>query len=103
VLGKFKTFNASNTELNRLQDNVADGFNSVLTSVILDYNIVSKVALNVGDNIVDHKLGRAPIGWIVVRKRGAGNFYDKQDSNPTPTRNIVINSDSAVTVDIYFF
>ena len=103
MLGKFKTFNASNTELNRLQDNVADGFNSVLTSVILDYNIVSKVALKVGDNIVDHKLGRAPVGWIVVRKRGAGNFYDKQDSNPTPTRNIVINSDSAVTVDIYFF
>lgn len=103
MLPKFKTFNASNVELNRLQDNVADGFNSVLTSLILDYNIVSNQALKVGDNIVDHKLGRAPVGWFIIRKRGPGNFYDKQDSNPTPTRNIVINSDAAVTVDIYFF
>jgi hypothetical protein len=103
VLPKFKTFNASNVELNRLQDNVADGFNTVLNAQILDFNIVTKQALKVGDNVVDHKLGRAPLGWFIVRKRGAGNFYDKQDSNSTPASNIVINSDSAVTVDIYFF
>jgi hypothetical protein len=103
VLPKFKTFNASNVELNRLQDNVGDGFNSVLTASILDYNIVTSQVLKVGDNVVNHRLGRAPLGWFIVRKRGAGNFYDKQDTNPTPAANIVINSDSAVTVDIYFF
>ena len=103
MLAKFKTFNTQNIEVNRLQDNVADGFNPVLNALILDYNIVEKQALTVGDNVVNHKLGRAPIGWFIIRKRGPGNFYDKQDSNSTPASNIVINSDSAVTVDIYFF
>jgi hypothetical protein len=103
VLPKFKTFNSSDIELNRLQDNIADGFNPVLTADILDFNIVKSQALKVGDNVVNHRLGRPPVGWIVIRKRGAGNFYDKQDSNPTPSANIVINSDSAVTVDLYFF
>jgi hypothetical protein len=103
VLPKFKTFNSQDIEINRLQDNVGDGFNTVLNAGILDYNIVSNQVLAVGDNIVNHKLGRAVIGWFIIRKRGPGNFYDKQDSNPTPTKNIVINSDSAVTVDFYFF
>lgn len=103
MLAKFKTFNTQNVEMNRLQDNIADGFGPVLTAEILDFNIVKSQVLAIGDNVVDHRLGRAPIGWFVVRKRGPGNFYDKQDTNPTPTRNIVINSDSAVTVDIYFF
>lgn len=103
MLPKFKTFNTADIEMNRLQDNIETSVNSVLTAVILDYNIVTNVALVVGDNVVNHLLGRAPIGWFVVRKRGPGNFYDKQDSNPTPTRNYIINSDSAVTVDLYFF
>jgi hypothetical protein len=103
VLPKFKTFNSQDIEINRLQDNVADGFNRVLTSAILDFTLIKSVALKIGDNVVNHELGRNPNGWIVVRKRGPGNFYDKQDSNTTPALNIVINSDSAVTVDFYFF
>ena len=103
MLPKFKSFNSSNMEINRLQDNVADGFNPVLNSPILDSVIVKDVALIVGDNVVNHLLGRPPLGWIVIRKRAAGNFYDKQDTNTIPNRTIVINSDSAVTVDIYFF
>lgn len=103
MLPKFKTFNTQNIELNRLQDNIADGFGPVLTADILDFNIVKSQVLKVGDNVVNHKLGRPPVGWIIIRKRGPGNFYDKQDSNVTPASNIVINSDSAVTVDIYFF
>jgi hypothetical protein len=103
VLPKFKTFNSQEIEINRLQDNVADGFNRVVTSAILDYTIIRNVALKIGDNVVNHQLSRNPIGWIVIRKRGPGNFYDKQDSNTIPAQNIVINSDSAVTVDFYFF
>ena len=103
MLPKFKTFNSQDIEINRLQDNVADGFNRVLTSAILDFTLIKSVALKIGDNVVNHELGRNPNGWIVVRKRGPGNFYDKQDSNTTPALNIVINSDSAVTVDFYFF
>jgi hypothetical protein len=103
MLPKFKTFNSANIELNRLQDNVADGFNGVLSASILDFNIVQSQDLAVGDNVVNHKLGRAPLGWIIIRKRGPGNFYDKQDTNTIPNKTIVINSDSAVTVDIYFF
>lgn len=103
MLPKFKSFNSSNMEINRLQDNVADGFNPVLNSPILDSVIVSNVVLSVGDNVVNHKLGRPPLGWIIIRKRAAGNFYDKQDTNTIPNRTIVINSDSAVTVDFYFF
>lgn len=103
MLPKFKTFNSQDIEINRLQDNVADGFNRVLTSAILDFTLIRSVVLKIGDNVVNHELGRNPNGWIVVRKRGPGNFYDKQDSNTTPALNIVINSDSAVTVDFYFF
>jgi hypothetical protein len=103
MLPKFRSFGSSDVELNRLQENISENLNRVNSAEILDYNIVTNVSLAIGDNVVNHLLGRAPIGWFVVRKRGPGNFYDKQDSNPTPTRNYIINSDSAVTVDLYFF
>lgn len=103
MLRKLITFNAESKELNRLMDYLDLALNPVLSADVLDFNIVKNVSLTVGDNVVDHRLGRAPIGWFIVRKRGAGNFYDKQDSNALAAKNCIINSDSIVTVDIYFF
>jgi hypothetical protein len=103
MLKKLITFYTKDDEMNRLMNNLDSALAPLFTNNFLDYSLVSNVVLAVGDNQVDHKLSRAPLGWVVTRKRGAGNFYDKQDTNTTPTKNYTINSDAVVTVDIYFF
>lgn len=97
------TFYSKNEEMNKLMNNLDIALAPIINNSFLDFSLVKDISLAIGDNLVDHKLNRTPNGWVVVRKRGAGNFYDKQDTNTTPTKNYIINSDTAVVVDIYFF
>lgn len=103
MLKKLTTFNTEDSSLNRLMNLLQQVINPIVDNQLLDSTFVKSVPLAVGDNVVNHKLNRSVVGWIVTRKRGPGNFYDKQDTNPTPTKNIIINSDTIVTVDFYFF
>jgi hypothetical protein len=103
MLNKFVTLNLGDVNTNRIQLNIEKVLNPVLVNPILDYNIVNSVRLIAGDNLVDHKLGRKPLGWYLVRKRGPAEIYDKQDSNPSANLNYLLNSDAIVDVDIYFF
>lgn len=103
MLKKLITFYTKNEEINRIVNNFDNAISPVLSNPFLDYSLITNVSLTTGDNLVDHKLSRAPVGWVVVRKRSSANLYDKQDTNTTPTKTYVINSDAAVTVDIYFF
>lgn len=72
--------------------------NPVLVGIIL-----KEVDLVVGDNVIQHKLGRDLQGWYFVRVRGVSNIYDKQGSNNTPDKTLVLNSSAVVSNDIYVF
>jgi hypothetical protein len=65
--------------------------------------ILSNVSLNSGDNTIAHKLSQKLQGWFIVRLRGAATIYDKQDSNPSQDKNLILNSSASVTVDIFVF
>lgn len=65
--------------------------------------IIQNLVLASGDNIIPHTLNRALIGWSVVRQRASATFYDKQDTNGSPTVNLVLNASAAVTVDLEVF
>lgn len=103
MLKKFTSLSVKDLDLERVQSNIDRVVNPIVVNPVLDFNIVKSVSLSIGDNLVNHKLNRAPLGWFLVRKRGAAELYDKQDSNSTPSINYIINSDAAVTVDFYFF
>lgn len=103
MLKKFVSLTLEDQDLNRVQSNVEKALTPVLTNLLLDSNLVREVPLVVGTNVVDHKLGRAPIGYIITRQRAAANIYDVQDTNSTPSKNFLINSDAVTNVDVYFF
>jgi ABC-type cobalamin transport system ATPase subunit len=63
----------------------------------------AEIDLVVGQNIIDHKLGRALQGWTVTRKRAAASIYDLQDTNPHPSRTLILFSDAVVTIDLSVF
>lgn len=64
---------------------------------------LTSVSLNAGDNTIPHKLSQKLQGWFIVRLRGAATIYDKQDSNPSQDKNLILNSSASVTVDIFVF
>lgn len=65
--------------------------------------ILTSIALSAGDNTISHKLSQKLQGWFIVRLRGSATIYDKQDSNASQDKTLVLNSSAAVTVDIFVF
>jgi hypothetical protein len=88
---------------NQMQTLWASVLNPLLNRPQNNSIILPKLELAMGDNIIPHTLGRALVGWKIVRQRSAATFYDKQDANNQPTLNLVLNASAAVTVDLEVF
>lgn len=73
------------------------------TNPINSGTLLSSVSLSSGDNTISHKLSQKLQGWFIVRLRGAATIYDKQDSNQSQDKTLVLNSSAAVTVDLWVF
>ena len=88
AIKKYKKFyispyNALATELNTVQDSIEQVITPLTNSQIVDGNYLKKIDLTHSvDNLVEHKLGREPLGWSVVRKFAAIDIFESlTDSN----------------------
>lgn len=73
--------------------------NPVLGNPITSGRLVEDVALVNGTTVVNHKLGRALQGWIIVNINGIANIYSPASNNLTLT----LVSDAVVNVSLYVF
>ncbi len=103
AITKLYRFQSEDRTLNQLQDSYIKALNPVLGNPLLDYNILKGVALASGANVIPHQLGRALVGWFIVRQRSAGTVYDTQDGNITPSYNLQLTASGAINVDIFVF
>lgn len=102
-LPKFFSLQTKNLELNRVQDNIQRTLEPLFNTPILAGNLLTKINLVAGSNIINHGLGRNLIGWQIARLRANAAIYDNQDFNPTPNLTLILVSDAPVTIDIYVY
>ena len=70
-------YNPLATELNSMQDSVEQVISPLTDSQVVDGNYIKEIDLTHSvDNLIEHKLGREPLGWIVVRKFAAIDIYE---------------------------
>lgn len=102
---KFKKLILKDFEsVERFQDNVDAALNLLPSIEIIQGRLVQSLALKAGQtNVIDHKLGRAPLGWFVTRQKSNAVIWDTQDDNRTPTLSLYLNSSADVSVDIWVF
>ena len=101
---KFRKTAFKDKDLSKLQTNVEQALNPVLISSIIDGVLIKNVCLEPSKrNEVLHKLGREPLGYIIVRKRKDSRIWDLQDTNTAPKRTFTLACSHEVTVDIWFF
>lgn len=86
-----------------MQTSWATQLNPVITLPQSSGVILKNVKLSIGDNTIDHRLGRELQGWQLIRVRAAAIIYDKQDSNQLKSKTLVLNSSAAVVVDLFVF
>ena len=101
---QFKKIGIQDKDTNKLQNNIEIALKPVLNSQIIDGVLLKCVDLDpLLRNEVAHKLGRAPLGFIVVRKRADSRIWDLQDTNPASTRTLTLACSHLVQVDLWVF
>ena len=93
-------------DVEQVQNNLENTFRSFQNCPILDGHLLEDVKLVNGDNSIAHKLNRKLKGWFITRHREtASNIVDRQKTNNTTDRTLLLNSSVATTiyVDIWVF
>lgn len=89
MLSKFYKIQSSDTKVNLLQDAVDKALTPVLNVPLIDGVLLKNVSIATGLNIVNHTLGREPLGWIVVDKNSSATVYRQTSAIPDRTLNFV--------------
>ena len=92
--------------LNSVQDQIEQSVTPIAESEIVDGNLIKEIDLTTSaDNLVEHKLGREPLGWIVVRKFADANIWESLTAggvNYDRKKFINFQTDTTTT-DVYFW
>ena len=72
----------------------------LIANILNSENILKDVKLSVGDNVINHLLGRKMQGWEILDIDGASVIYRSAPLNATT---LTLNSSAAVTVSLGVF
>ena len=103
MIPKYQKITTPDRITNQIQDNIGKVVNPLTTIPLNSGSLLPSVSLVSGANSVNHKLGRALVGWFIVRQRSAASVYDTQDTNTTPTLTLNLVSSANVVVDLFVF
>ena len=96
-------FNISDRQMQMLQTQWKAQIDPVLVKPQNLSLILPNVQLQVGTNVINHRLGSKLQGWNITRQRGPANIYDNQDSNQSPELTLVLVSDAIVNINLEVF
>jgi len=97
----FKSLSTKDKVLDRVQNNIEIFSDSVIKNPLLDGMLLEDIALTTTETQVNHKLGRVPNGWIIVKKNAAQDVYE---SGTTLTdRFLSLTAAGTVTVSLWVF
>ena len=89
---------------NSAQDHVESVINPVLDSAVIDGVILEDIDLVSGSfTSVEHKLGRKPRGYLVIRKSAAETVYEDVGDYDNRKLFIKLRASGSVTVNLWVF
>lgn len=101
---RFKKIEIDDEVLSRMQDNVDAAIAQLSVTEVLQGRLVKSISLLSASTVkISHKLGRAPIGWFIVRQRANAVVWDLQDTNSNPNLTLNLNCSADCTIDIWVF
>ena len=89
---------------NSAQDHVESVINPVLDSAVIDGVILEDIDLVSGSfTSVEHKLGRKPRGYLVIRKSAAETVYEDVGDYDNRKLFIKLRASGSLTVNLWVF
>ena len=93
-----KQIDPANRDITQTQSNVSSAVKQIANSPIIDGVIIKDINIGTTDTEVNHKLGREPLGWIVIRKNEAGEVFESTTVNKNRDKFLLLRG-SAVTTN----
>lgn len=89
---------------NTAQDHVESVINPVLASAIIDGVILEDIDLvSTGFTSIEHKLGRKPRGYLVIRRSSAQTVYEDAGDYDNRKLFMKLRASGSVTVNLWVF
>ena len=88
---------------NTIQEHIIQAVKPLLTDPFLDGVLISDLELAVGDNIIDHGLGRKYQGYLITKQNAVSSFYLSSTTNNSQHLTIILVASAAVTIDLRVF
>lgn len=92
-----KQIDPQNQNVTQTQSNVNTALKQIANSAIIDGVLIKGINVGTADTIVNHKLGREPLGWIVVKKNEAGEIYESSTVNKNRDKFLILKGSTATT------
>ena len=96
-----KTGIESFEDVERFQDVVENVLGSIAASPIISGQLVADVSLTSTPKRIEHKLGRKPLGYMVVRQDADATVYEQDEKRLDLFLNLA--SSNPVTVSLWVF
>ena len=93
-----KVFNGDESD-RTLQTNVESAIGSAIRNPLLNGRLISDVQLVSGDTKLEHKLARAPKGYLIVKRSNASTIFDASSDDLFLT----LTASGSVTVSLWIF
>jgi len=94
---------SSNQEVTRVQSHIQKTFAPLLELPFADGVLRADLSIGTADTEVEHKLGRAYEGWLIVGLKTNAVVYESSTTNSNKKSVIILQASSAATATIFFF
>lgn len=85
-----------------MQDSWATQLDPVISNPWLQGQLLTGISLINGTTVVNHKLGRTPLGWTLVSPQAAATVHQAVQQ-PNPSLTLTLVSNAAVTTSLWVF
>jgi hypothetical protein len=71
-----------------------------LANQLMQGLLLKNIALNIGDNVINHLLGRMMQGWILTDQSAGATIYRSQ---PLNDKTLTLNASAGLTISLWVF
>lgn len=97
----YKKVASPNEELNRVQDKLQEFFQPITANPLLDGTLLTSVTISTTLTQVPHRLGRPPLGYIIVAQNSNATIW--QPSKSLPSTFLDLQASATTVADIWVF
>lgn len=99
----FRKVISGDRQSTQLQTNIEQAVSQVIKNPLIDGRLINSIQVSTTGTRIEHKLGRAPAGYLVIYKNSAAIVHDNLDTETKPEFFITLTASVDTLLGIWIF